>query len=139
MGRMSMETRRRVIILRHRGYKLKNIQLRLHDEGIEVSKTSLCLFIKKYNNEGIISDRLRPPSRAAKLSFQHLRMIDNVLDQDDEITCNELRRMLRKRGVNVSSSTVYRAKKHLGTSDKFGIKIASVRDAPRRAFLGNHC
>jgi len=114
MGRMSMETRRRVIVLRQRGFKLKDIQLRLCDEGIKVSKTSLCLLIKKYNSEGIIADRLRPPSRPAKLSFRYLQMIDNALDQDDEMTCNDLRRTLRDKGVSVSSSTIYRAKKHLG-------------------------
>ena len=52
MARMSIETRRRVVSLHRQGFKLKDIQLRLKEKDIFVSKRSLCLLIKKYKLKG---------------------------------------------------------------------------------------
>ena len=113
MARMSMETRRRVINLHNNGFKLKDIQFRLKEESIVVSKTSLCLLIKKYKRRGFISDLPRPV-RPKKLSPEHLIMIDDAVAKDDEISTSELRAMLQEAGVHVSISTIQRAKRQLG-------------------------
>lgn len=113
MARMSMETRRRVIYFHRRGLKLKDIQIRLKEEEIFVSKTSLCLLIKKYKTLGIIADKLRPNS-IRKLKLEHLRLIDDTLANDDESSTTELRAKLLEVGVDVSRSTIQRAKRHLG-------------------------
>ena len=113
MPRMSLETRRRVIIFSKSGYKLKEIKARL-EEGIEVSKTSLCLLIKKYKATGTIADKVRPPAKTKKLELEHLCLIDEALDEDDEISTNEIRSKLRDVGVVASLSTIQRAKKYLG-------------------------
>ena len=113
MSRMSIQTRERVITLHKAGYTLKDIQALLKIERIIVSKTSLCLLIKKYKKYGIITDKLRPVKQQ-KLSLEHLPLIDATLDQDDEISTPELRSKLREAGVNVSISTIQRAKKNLG-------------------------
>jgi len=47
MGRMSHETRLRVIGLWKLKYRLKDIQAKLQEEEIRVSKKSLCLLIRK--------------------------------------------------------------------------------------------
>ena len=109
MARMSMETRRRVIVLFKRGLTLKKIKARLEEEGIRVSKTSLCLLIKKYKSTGMIADKIRPPAKTKKLDLEHLCLIDKALDNDDEISTNELRSMLREAGVVASLSTIQRA------------------------------
>ena len=47
--------------------------------------------------------------------MEHLRLIDEALDKDDEISSVDLRKMLQeKAGILVSISTVQRAKNHLG-------------------------
>ena len=56
MGRMNLETRTRVVVLSKAGFTLAEIQRRLYDEGIKISKPSLCLLVKKYNDHGTVKD-----------------------------------------------------------------------------------
>ena len=94
--------------------KLKDIQRRLQEEKVSVSKTSLCLLIWKYKDTGAVTDRRRPPSCAKKLQLCQLIMIDEALAEDDELTNAELRSILKEAGTDVSLSTIQRAKRHLG-------------------------
>ena len=96
MARMSMEMRRRVVVLFKCGLKLKNIKACL-EEGIRVSKTSLCLLIKKYKTTGMIADKVRLPAKTKKLELEDLCLIDEALDNDDEISTNELLSKLREK------------------------------------------
>ena len=115
MGRMTLETRRRVVNFSRLGMRLKPIQHRLAEEGISVSRTSLCLLLKKYQETGMITDRVRPRSQGKKLELEHLCLIDEAVDKDDEISNADLRKMLQEEtGIVVSISTIQRAKKHLG-------------------------
>ena len=91
--------------------RLKAIQRRLAEEGVTISKTNLCLLLKKYKETGMIADRIRPQSLERKLQLEHLRLIDEALDKDDEISSIDLRKMLQeKAGILVFISTVQRAK-----------------------------
>ena len=103
MGRMSLEVRRRVIVLHQKGFKLKEIKEHLADEGITISKTSLCLLIKKYKTTGLIADRSRKPSAERKLDLEDLCFIDQAISCDDEILTSELRLKLQEIGVKVSA------------------------------------
>jgi len=106
MGRMSLDTRSRVIHLYHCGWKLKDIQLHLKSEDICVSKKGLCLLIKKYRRYHTVTDLPRP-LQTKKLSLAHLQALDEALANDDEISTSELRSMLKEiYGLKVSSSTV---------------------------------
>ena len=130
MGRMTLETRRRVITLHSDGVKLKDIQSHLKGEGIAVSKTSLCLLIKKYKNYGVISDFPRPLKETI-LSPELLMMIDDAVAQDDEISTPELRAMLHEAGVQVLISTIQWSKRKLGmftTSRAYAVKIFIALD-----------
>ena len=94
---MTLEMRRRVIKFSWLGMRLKAIQRRLAEEGVTISKTSLCLLLKKYKETGTIADRIRPRSLGRKLQLEHLRLIDEALDKDDEISNIDLRKMLATR------------------------------------------
>ena len=95
--------------------RLKAIKLRLEEEGIQVSKTSLCLLLKKYRETGTVVDRFRPRCHNKKLQLQHLILIDEAIDKDDEVSNGDLCKMLKEEcGIVVSKGTVQRAKKHLG-------------------------
>ena len=112
---MTLETRRRVIKFSWLGMRLKAIQHPLAEEGVTISKTSLCLLLKKYKETGTIANGIRPRSLGRKLQLEHLRLIDGALDKDDEILSVDLHKMLQeKAGILVSISTVQRAKNHLG-------------------------
>ena len=63
----------------------------------------------------MITDQVRPWSQGKKLQLEHLRLIDEAIAKDDEISNADLRKMLQEEtGVVVSISTIERAKHHLG-------------------------
>ena len=94
-------------------YTLKKIKARL--EGEIVSKTSLCLLIKKYKTTGSEAD-YRPTARPKKLKDIHYRFINKQTAKDDELTGIKLLGMLKEESsdVSVSLSTVKRVKHELG-------------------------
>ena len=65
------------------GYRLSKIRARLLKEGVAVSKTSLCLNIRKYKLTGLVADR-RTHKPLKKLNDAHYRFIDNAMAENDE-------------------------------------------------------
>ena len=119
MGRMSIDTRSRVVFLWQKGYKWKSIHERLVEEGIEVSKTSLYRLIKKFRETGSVHDnRTWKPPR--KLEDIHLRFIGQVMADDDELVSHKLHDKLVRQFPNLSVSlrTVKRARRDLGWACK---------------------
>ena len=54
MGRINVETRRRVALLKSSGYTMKEIRERLLKEEINICVVSLYCLLKKYNEHGTI-------------------------------------------------------------------------------------
>ena len=78
------------------GMRLKAIKLRLEEEEVQVSKTSLCLLLKKYRETGTVADRFRQRCYGKKLQLQHYRLIDEAIDKDDEVSNGDLCKMLKE-------------------------------------------
>ena len=57
MGRMSLETRAKVVRLKNRGMAVQQIATHLEKEGVYVSKVSLYALFKKYEATRSIQDR----------------------------------------------------------------------------------
>ena len=57
MGRMSLETRAKVIRLKKRGMPVQQIAKHLDSEGVDVSKVSLYALFKKYKATHCIQDQ----------------------------------------------------------------------------------
>ena len=115
MGRMSLETRWRVINLYRTGMKFCKIRSRLQDESIKVSRVGIWKLIKKYLQTGSVLDRPKPkPSPLKKLKLDDLSAIDDALANDDQLSISELLQILSDKGVKVSRSVVKRIKKDLG-------------------------
>ena len=73
------------------------------------------LVTEEVQKTGTIADRIRPRSLGRKLQLEHLRLIDEALDKDDEVSSIDLRKMLQEKvGILLPISTVQRAKNHLG-------------------------
>ena len=119
MGRMSLATRSRVVMLSRSGYPLRKIQAHLALEDITVSKKLLCLLIKKYRMTGSVADnrKVKPPK---KLKDEHYRFIDECMADDDELTATKVHAMLKEKypALIVSVSTVKRAHMELGWTAK---------------------
>ncbi len=119
MARLTLETRSRVVYIWQKGFRLKAIQERLKEEGVEVSKKSLCLLIKKFKTTGSVRDnRTWTPPRL--LQDIHLRFIDQALAADDELTSRKLLDMLCTQfpDLKLSISTNKKARRDLGWSCK---------------------
>ena len=115
MGRMSVDTRQRVIVWWQKGVKVKEIHQRLREEGIRVSITSLWLLVGKFRKTGFIKDLPRA-SRPSISVREHYEFIDECMAENDELTARCLRSKLQGRfpGFNLSLLTVRRARKDLG-------------------------
>jgi len=69
-------------MLSKKGFSLQEIKARLKEEGVHMSKTSLCLLLKKYRETGSVVDR--PRARVhKKLTNQHYVFIDQCLENND--------------------------------------------------------
>ena len=55
MGRSSLETRSKVIVMKN-GYSVSETQERLLQEGVTVSKVSLYALVKKYDTTQLVDD-----------------------------------------------------------------------------------
>ena len=114
MPRLEVSTRRRVIILRSRGYSVAEIRARLMEEDTPVSLVSLYKLLKKYECTRSVVDRKRKLSTPKILQSEHLRFIDEAMAEDDELTARRLRDMLEEKWpeLKVSISTVKRVRKY---------------------------
>ena len=115
MPRLSIETRQRVVTWWQCGVTIKEVHQRLKDEGVQISKTSLSLLVKKFKNTGLIKDKHRTP-KPTILTRQHYEFIDDVMSKNDELTTHNLWVKLKENfpSLQLSLSTVRRARKDLG-------------------------
>ena len=97
------------------GWKIKDIDRRLRDEGTSVSETSLYLLISKFAKTGFVRDIKRAP-RQSILKDEHYQFIDEAMERNDELTAYNLWSRLKEAYPNLrlSVSTVRRARKDLG-------------------------
>ena len=135
MPRLSIETRTRVVLLAE-SYAVGEIQKRLQEEGIAVSKTSICLLIKKYKERGTVQD-LRWYRAPTLLSNLHYRFIDTELAVNSDLTSTQLHQRMKERfpTVSVSLSTVKRARRTLGWICKKTRYRAMIRDVNKEKRL----
>ena len=115
MGRMSLETRAKVISMRSRNYSVSKIKKHLK-EGVMISKVSLFALFKKYDATKIIEDMKKEP-RPQILVQLHYRFLDNIITETNDFTSRQLHGALVSEYpelCGISVSTVKRACNHLG-------------------------
>jgi hypothetical protein len=114
MGRLSLETRSKVFIMRRNCYRISEIQARLA-QGVSVSKVSLFALLKKFKSTGLVVDLKRKP-RSSLLGQDHYRFIDKAMMVNNEFTSRQLFLLfIAEYPENqVSISTIKRARRHLG-------------------------
>ena len=89
MGRMSLETRAKVIRLKNRGMPVQQIAKHLDSEGVNVLKVSLYALFKKYIH-CIQDQKRRSRSRPQLLNDNQYRFIDNTIANNVNITSRQL-------------------------------------------------
>jgi len=76
------------------GYRLSKIRARLLEEGVAVSKKSLCLNIRKIIVHTADHCTYKPPK---KLNDAHYRFTDNAMAENDELSAPKLYNMLKSK------------------------------------------
>ena len=116
MGRMSVETRSKVILLWKNGCPVTVIQDRLFQEGVKVSLFAL---IKKFKSTVLVIDLPRKP-RTSVLSECHYRFIYEKMTADNELTSRQLFSLFTTEypDTETSISTIKRAHLYLGWISK---------------------
>lgn len=111
MPRMSLDTRRRVILLKEQGFPVSTIITRLNQEQICVSRQALYDLFKKHHETGCLID-LPKRTRTRKITDEMAAIIDEALSNNDELTAREIRSILVERypDLNVTLSTVKRVR-----------------------------
>ena len=112
MPRLTVCTRKGVIIWHRLGYPISNIKRKLKEENVCVSSRSLQRLIKKFQCHHTIRDLPRR-AKPKKLSEDMTTSMDNMLKDNDEMTARQTRSRLVEEfeGLKVSLSTVKRARK----------------------------
>ena len=115
MPRMDVATRKRVIVLHRAGYTLGTIWKRLQQERIKVTLRSLQRLLKKFKKHHIITDLPRQ-HKSRKITANMSKMIDSMLQDNDELTARQIREKLEKKfpSLRVSLATVKRSRRENG-------------------------
>jgi len=116
MGRLSVSTRKRVIVLWQSGIPLSQIHERLTEEEIDVSLRSLQRLCEKFQQFHTIRD-LPKATRPRKLTERMMQAIEESLRGDDELTVRKMKAKLAdsfEDFPDVSLSTIKRRRKELG-------------------------
>ena len=82
---MSLDTRKRVILLKEQGFSVSRITARLQQEGIFVSCQALCSLFKKHSDTGRLVD-LPKQTRTKKINEEMIAVTDDALLNNDELT-----------------------------------------------------
>ena len=115
MARLNLITRRKVLVLKQRGYSVKEIHARLAEEDVFVSKRALFYLLKKYKERHTYTD-LPKSKRTSVLNKEQLRFINKEMENDDECTAKKLHELLLERWphLNISVTTIKRMRRKLG-------------------------
>ena len=89
MPRLSLETRKRITILREQGFSVSEIITRLTQENVFVSRQAVYNLLKKYRESNQIID-LPKRTRRRKVIHEMISVIDEALTDNDELKASTL-------------------------------------------------
>ena len=129
--RLSLFARQRASYLLSEGNTAARVVTLLRNEGISTTRQTVWRFEKHVRLHGYI-EPLQKSGRPSKLATPNLQELDNAMERDDETTGKELVALLQRKGISVSKSTVYRARRKLGWTSR-GTAYCQLIRAPNRA------
>ena len=115
MGKLSQYARNQIVSLPAANTSIsKIVKILEKDNGIKTSRTSVSLFMRRYEKTGSIEDAQRS-GRKAIPSQNDVNFIDEKMKANDELTSSELQKLLRnERNVNISPSTIRNVRRKIG-------------------------
>ena len=89
MGRMSLETRTKVITMRNAGLEVQQILKQLEEEGVSVSRMAIYSLCDKYQSTKSVVD-LKRRAKPQLLEDCHYRFIDDAIADNVDMTSRQL-------------------------------------------------
>ena len=119
--------KQRILVHHFNGIKSPTIQVMLRKEGIRTTRNGVYNFIKRYELTGSIGRR--PGSgRRSKISEEIKRIVDEMMEEDDETSAYQIRQKLCAMGYNLSLRTILRCRKSLGWNYRGSAYCQMIRD-----------
>ena len=113
-GRITADTKFRIVSMHTKGFKVKSIMETLHADGIAITRQYISRIIKRFKQKGSIADK-ENKGRITRLKLGHLDFIDNSYKANDELTANDLQKLLIDNfKINLSIPSIKRIRKKLG-------------------------
>ena len=115
MPRLDLNTRKRVILLNRAGYSSSEICHRLREEDTIVTVRSVNRLLQKFRRYGCIRDL--PRRKRQRIIREEMRkVIDEMMEADDELTSTKLRSQLVEKypTLKVSLNTIKRVRRENG-------------------------
>ena len=115
MPRLSIEARRRIVLLYSCGCSVPSIVQRLEQEDVEVSKRAVYDLVKKFRLKGVVKDLPRR-KKARILTYEMKMFIEEELQKNDELTSTAINTSLIRKwpDLRVSVSTIKRVRREMG-------------------------
>ena len=111
--KLSMYTRERVRIMTKDGFSTNKILQCLKNKNISPCRQTIWRQQKHIASHDTIKP-LTKSGRPKKLTRTILGQIDNKMNEDDETTIKELKRVVENSGVSISAKTLSRGRRCLG-------------------------
>ena len=107
MPRLSLDVRRKVILLHSFGFSVRKIKTRLSKENVTITQRSLYRLISKFQQANQYND-LYWRKREKKITPKMAIVMNNQLEENDKATARQLRSTLMEKypALRVSLSTV---------------------------------
>ena len=115
MPQISVDTRKRVTLLKNKGFSVSKILTRLKQEQISVTCQALYNLLKKHSKSGCVVD-LPKRTRTSKISNKLMAIIDEALSDNDELTAREIQSILIEKwpDLDVTLSSIKRIRTQIG-------------------------
>lgn len=113
MPRLTVQRRQHILDLWDQGVSTTDIVRKLQDEeGLKVDRETVRNTVSRWNNHKTVFDLPRRKVKG-KLAEEHLTFIDNIINENREITSVGIKRELERRfGLSVHISTIKRVRKN---------------------------
>ena len=121
-------TKRCIIYYHKKGLKAYSIAIKLERGGISVSRRGIAKLLERYRLRGT-TDRKTGSGRPLTLTESTRQLIEEQMRIDDETTAVQIYRLLKKREIEVSLSTILRERKALGWTFRGSAYCQLIQDA----------
>ena len=112
---MSLYCKQRILFYYAEGIRSSNgLKQQLEEEdGIIMSRVAIWKFLRRYKESQCLS-RKEGSGRRSKITPEVKSIVERQMDVDDEITAQQLHKILTHEGFLLSLSTILRCQKKLG-------------------------